>query len=308
MSIKEGDTFNSLQEFKASLRRWAISENWTPHILDSDKFRVRAGCRSASGCPFRIRANFNATKRRVLITTCISRHTCFQFRDHENPLHQNIKRSETGKLKFLLEEVPRLLEVNTDTHVQEIVNVIEQKFGQKIPIRQAQKVKTALTPRILGPCRECRQIGHTRRHCPQREQSTTVNDVHLSIDEDARQAANGLHSTGEDHQNIADGDTLQDVPATGAIITDLEERQRRHATSSHSSCDSAIATACAASSDRLQPSPNSVSPGLVHAEEPQSTVTAAETRLKASELMHRAASLMEEAAKLNFEAARLMHR
>ena len=40
--IVYGDSFASINEFKARFREWAVEENFTPHILDSD---IRVGCR-----------------------------------------------------------------------------------------------------------------------------------------------------------------------------------------------------------------------------------------------------------------------
>jgi len=166
--IVQGQTFHSLSAFKEALRDWAIERNWTPHILDSDSHRVRAGCRSSLDCPFRIRCNYGAKKGVAKVTTCDDNHTCEPFRASvEGRAHQDIKRAETGKLKFLLEAVPKLITVSLDTNVLEIIEAVERKYGQKIPTRQAQKVKANLTDRVKGPCRHCHQLGHTRRHCPQ---------------------------------------------------------------------------------------------------------------------------------------------
>lgn len=167
-SIIQGQTFHSLAAFKEALRDWAIERNWTPHILDSDSHRVRAGCRSSPNCPFRIRCNYGAKKGVAKVTTCDDNHTCEPFRvSAQGRAHQDIKRAETGKLKFLLEAVPKLITVTLDTNVLEIIEAVERTYGQKIPTRQAQKVKANLTERIKGPCRHCHQLGHTRRHCPQ---------------------------------------------------------------------------------------------------------------------------------------------
>lgn len=309
MTIKEGDTFTTLQEFKDCLRRWAISENWTPHILDSDSHRVRAGCRSAPNCPFRIRANFNASKGRVLITTCDGEHTCFQTRDGDNPLHQNIKRSETGKLKFLLEEVPKLMNVTLDTHVQQIVDAVEAKFGQKIPIRQAQKVKTGLTPRVLGPCRECHQTGHTRRHCPRLRHLATERHLNYS----AVESESGL--TGQ-HTSYA----------TPALQRNLSEQSSTLLVQPSNGSNAAPPGSSNSSSARPSVNPLPLEAGLSNGvytsspsqhhfpapilQTPPSSATASaesatQTRLRASQLMQQAANLMEQAAKLNSEAAKL---
>ena len=183
--IVQGQVFPTLLDFKNALRDWAIERNWTPHILDSDSHRVRAGCRSSPDCPFRVRANYSVKRGDAKVTTCDDNHTCEPFRtepDLGKP-HQDIKRAETGKLKFLLEAVPKLMLVTLDTNIQEIIDTVARAYGQKIPLRQAQKVKSALTDRVKGPCRHCHQLGHTRRHCPQLRESTPapISFTHNSI-------------------------------------------------------------------------------------------------------------------------------
>ena len=222
--IVQGQIFPTLLDFKNALRDWAIERNWTPHILDSDSHRVRAGCRSSPDCPFRVRANYSVKRGDAKVTTCDDNHTCEPFRAHSDlgKPHQDIKRAETGKLKFLLEAVPKLMNVSLDTNIQEIIDTVAQTYGQKIPLRQAQKVKSALTDRVKGPCRHCHQLGHTRRHCPQlrdlasgsmsfRQNSTTHHSYNGTEDHDDAayadggldyEAGNGAHS---DLMNYANG-------------------------------------------------------------------------------------------------------
>lgn len=163
-------TFPSLLAFKAALRAWAIERNFTPHILDSDSHRVRAGCRSSPNCPFRIRCNWNEKKRIARVTTCEDVHNCISSTTRETHAHQDIKRAETGRLKFLVEAVPQLMDVTVTTSTTAIIDAVQRRYGQKIPLRQAQKVKRELAGRIHGPCRYCRTVGHSRRNCPVRRE------------------------------------------------------------------------------------------------------------------------------------------
>ncbi|KAI4270774.1 MAG: hypothetical protein LQ337_006473 [Flavoplaca oasis] len=169
--ITTNQTFPSLLAFKAALRDWAIERNFTPHILDSDSHRVRAGCRTSPNCPFRIRCNWNEKRGTAKVTTCEDVHTCLssttQALEHQ---HQDIKRAETGRLKFLLEIVPQLLDVTVTTTTSAIIDAVEQRYGQRIPLRQAQKVKREIAGRIHGPCRYCNRGGHSRRNCPIRKE------------------------------------------------------------------------------------------------------------------------------------------
>ena len=326
--IVQGQIFPSLLDFKNALRDWAIERNWTPHILDSDSHRVRAGCRSSADCPFRVRANYSVKRGDAKVTTCDDNHTCEPFRvdsDLGKP-HQDIKRAETGKLKFLLEAVPKLMLVTLDTNIQEIIDAVTQRYGQKIPLRQAQKVKSALTDRVKGPCRHCHQLGHTRRHCPQLRDSApepisfTQNSIthHSNGNEDQDDGAyadGGLDYEPEDTghsdlmefaNNPAPSFTLGHPPQLANHVF-TPSRQHRLP----------IDPILASRIERLNSgeTPVTVQPAVTsHQTTNQHTATQnsqtptktpQDARLEAARLMQQAARLMQEAARLNSEAARL---
>lgn len=164
-TIDEGQIFTSLLEFKKALRDWAIEKNFTPHILDSDSHRVRAGCRSSPDCPFRIRANYSEKRGNARVTTCDDVHNCVST--SEQLVSQTIKRPEAGKLKFLVEAVPKIIDMEEPITTTIIIEAVKRKYGQNLPLRQAQKVKRALGCKPHGPCRECRRMGHSKKTCPQ---------------------------------------------------------------------------------------------------------------------------------------------
>ncbi|KAL8696330.1 MAG: hypothetical protein Q9224_002850 [Gallowayella concinna] len=180
--ITPDQVFPSLLAFKAALREWAIERNFTPHILDSDSHRVRAGCRSSPNCPFRIRCNWNDKRRTAKVTTCEDAHTCISTA--ETLAHQDIKRPETGRLKFLVDVVPQLLDVTVTTTTTTIIDAVERRYGQRIPLRQAQKVKRALAGRIHGPCRYCKTEGHSKRNCPLRKEREAAGIMALPSNEE----------------------------------------------------------------------------------------------------------------------------
>lgn len=330
--IVQGQIFATLLDFKNALRDWAIERNWTPHILDSDSHRVRAGCRSSPDCPFRIRANYSVKRGDAKVTTCDDNHTCEPFRvdsDLVKP-HQDIKRAETGKLKFLLEAVPKLMLVTLDTNIQDIINTVAQRYGQKIPLRQAQKVKSALTDRVKGPCRHCHQLGHTRKHCPQLRDSapgpvsftgnsithhSNGNDDH----DDGTYADGGLdyeHTDGG-HPDLMDyaNDDPSNNNASGFSLGHPQHLPNNMFTPSRQNGISLDPT-LASRIERLnsgetpvpiQPAvaPQSTPNQLTATQNSQTTKTPQEARLEAAKLMQQAARLMQEAARLNSEAARL---
>lgn len=334
--IVQGQIFPTLLHFKNALRDWAIERNWTPHILDSDSHRVRAGCRSSPDCPFRIRANYSVKRGDAKVTTCDDNHTCEPFRAHPNlrKPHQDIKRAETGKLKFLLDAVPKLILVTLDTNIQEIIDAVAQTYGQKIPLRQAQKVKSALTDRVKGPCRHCHQLGHTRRHCPQLQNSAPgpMSFTHNSIThnsngnedhddgayadggldyEPAEAAHSGLMNYGNDNpsNNNTSGYSLGHPPQ---LPTNLFAPSRQ--------TDLSLDPTLASRIDRLNSgeAPVPVQPAVAPQQTPQQTPNqlpatqntqaaknTKEAKLEAAKLMQQAARLLQEAARLNSEAARL---
>ncbi|MCJ1350660.1 MAG: hypothetical protein MMC33_000641 [Icmadophila ericetorum] len=162
--IVAGQKFSSLQDFKKALRDWAIEKGFTPAILDSDTHRVRAGCRSSADCPFRIRANFQEKNGFARVTTVDDTHNCIAAAGQL--ASQDIKRAETCRLKFLTEVVPTLITVTQETSTKTIMEVVEKKYGQKIAIRQAQKVKAFLAPKSKGPCPHCGKAYHRSGRCP----------------------------------------------------------------------------------------------------------------------------------------------
>ena len=208
--IEAGQSYKNLADFKDALRQWAIESNFTPHILDSDSHRVRAGCRSSPNCPFRIRANYSAKRGDARVTTVDDVHNCEPFA-RDAPTHQNIKRAETGKLKFLVQAVPQMMSVTLETSIHDIIAMVEQKYGQKIPIRQAQKVKGSLVTRVKGPCRHCHRMGHTRRICPQLRDSAP-GPIDFSnpngIDFSNNDHGNGDYEDGGMDDTFGEGDTM----------------------------------------------------------------------------------------------------
>jgi len=315
--IAEGQVFPTLQAFKTALREWAIERNWTPHILDSDSHRVRAGCRSSPGCSFRIRANYSTKRCDAKVTRVDDIHTCEPFANPHTLAHQNIKRAETGKLKFLREVVPQMMTVTLETNVQDIIDVVEKKYGQKIPTRQAQKVKSSLTERVKGPCRNCHMVGHTRRQCPQLRASAP-GPIDFSADGEL-----GFPNGGQDPHSAtyADGGLEEDDD----MNFDAHNPHLFHAhpqTATNGGYTQAhISNAVEAygldhdaphpyGSMQIPPPPPSTRPQPVTpqpnvAAETPTPRTPAETRLKAARMLDEAAKLMEEAAQLNREAARL---
>ena len=343
-AIVEDQVFPTLQDFKNALREWAIERNFTPHILDSDSHRVRAGCRSSPDCPFRIRANYNEKRGNAKVTTCDDVHNCVSTADFA--AHQNIKRAETGRLKFLVEAVPKLLAVGVTTTTGQIIEAVERRYGQKIPVRQAQKVKRALAGRIHGPCRYCRRDGHSRRNCPVRKRNE-ANGVMDRPDELAPELFDfgqdgmvsdsagdyGTQSERRCTTCFQPGHTRNNCPSHTTVVGSTTGPQLNHSTTANSQPRQTHGQSSTPA--RLEPflDPNLGQPGstLLHTththssqQQPTSSSgpgtnilasssnqslrvpqTPADARMEAAKLMSQAARLMNEAAKMNAEAARI---
>ncbi|KAI4130738.1 MAG: hypothetical protein LQ338_001574 [Usnochroma carphineum] len=331
-------TFPSLLAFKAALRQWAIERNFTPHILDSDSHRVRAGCRSSPNCPFRIRCNWNEKRRIARVTTCEDVHDCISSTT-DSHVHQDIKRAETGRLKFLVEAVPQLLDVSVTTSTTAIIDAVQRRYGQRIPLRQAQKVKRELAGRIHGPCRYCRVVGHSRRNCPVRREREAAGIMapptpeelgpqHLfrySNHEMTPHNANGYHRSSEGRRCtlcLQPGHTQGNCPTRETTPNGRrldshqgyeEDRPSQppaysipHEPSSHdddyNNPELSIPNHSAQADGPLTPQPR-VDPALEQSEPSQPTPK--EIQAEAARLMQEAARLMNEAAMMNAEAARL---
>ena len=132
---------------------------------------MRAGCRSAPNCPFKIRINYNEKRGEARVATCET--------NHSHPIGENvsqgIKRPETARLKFLCEVVPTLITVNVNTTVRQICEAVFKRYGQAISQRQGQKLKRLL---VKKPCRHCEQRGHSGKHCPNRSGSAENEGAH----------------------------------------------------------------------------------------------------------------------------------
>ena len=335
-AIAEGQVFASLQVFKDALREWAIERNFTPHILDSDSHRVRAGCRSAPGCPFRIRANYNEKRRTAKVTTVDDNHTCVSTSDQL--VSQNIKRAEAGKLKFLLDAVPKLITVDRNTKTDVIIQAIENRYGQTISVRQAQKVKRELSRKLKGPCRLCQSASHSRRDCPQRPASApdvaaarngdlpddmmVYSDMDDSSSEEERPRkpthCSICFQTGHNRKNCPEKDRLDvsqagNSPSPGDAQVSVPTALMSNGLQDRVPLDPTMTNGFHPTIQRLARTVQALeTPRLPVADTEQAApadMAPARTRqaaaLEAARLMQKAGTLMKEAARLHTEAARL---
>lgn len=326
-AIEEGQTFPTLLEFKQALRDWAIAKNFTPHILDSDSHRVRAGCRSSPDCLFRIRANYSEKRGNARVTTCVDVHNCVATSDQLVP--QTIKRPEVGKLKFLLEVIPKIIDMDEPVTTTVIIDAVKRKYGQDLPLRQAQRVKRALGCKPHGPCRNCRRMGHSKKTCPQLPFPGTLDDDSLPSGRTGDQEGRGtpVHVGNDDRcmtedqctQSFQHGHIQSDCTSEATAIPSNGEsvfnQERQNPQSTHASdqvqngvidpnLSMGIRRICP-HTDRILHSSGPLPGEIDNSQQEPQTKTAQETRLEAARLMQHAATLMQQAARLNAEAARL---
>ncbi|MCJ1340928.1 hypothetical protein MMC09_006224 [Bachmanniomyces sp. S44760] len=339
-----GQRFASLVDFKKALREWAVEKNFTPAILDSDTRRVRVGCRTNATCPFRLRANFHEQDGFARVTTCEDAHTCTSTTAGQGT-NQEIKRAATCRLEFLVEAVPKLMHVDDDTTTKAIVAMVEQRYGQKIALRQAQKVKKMLVLRRQTSCGHCIRSRHPTKRCAQHRNPTNEGGE-VAESERGGQAEDHAHSIshaedgdnddGRDAMVLTDPDsdhTCKSCLQTGHDTQQCRDDQHDNRQSNDITTPSGTASGDIAhrrasvdvqdQSNRQQtadvrPHSHVRHSGVPSATEASSNIqpettnsthqrqrTAADVRMEAAGLMHRAAWLMQEAAKLNVEAARL---
>jgi hypothetical protein len=183
------------------------------------------------------------------------------------------------RLKFLLAAVPQLIEVTPETATKSIIDVVQEHYGQKIALRQAQKVKAILSPKNAGPCQSCGAVHHGQR-CAGARTTRPANGASESIVQ-REESPGRLDRLPNEHQLLeTDDDTVLMTDPVDPEPLDSEGLDEMQL-------------------PQMGSSPISSPPANARGR------TAKEVRNEAARLMQRAAELMQEAARLNAEAARL---
>lgn len=137
--------FSSLEEFKTVIRSISVRQHWELRVIRSNKKSVVIGCRSATTCFFRVvcRSNKNAT----YITSLQDSHSCQRSVNSPN---RTPSRSEASHVRFLLNEIPKLFDMNSKIKGQDVVDAVKRYHGYDISMRQAQRALIKLQPHDDG--------------------------------------------------------------------------------------------------------------------------------------------------------------
>lgn len=190
-----GQRFSSLEEFKTVIRSISVRQHWELRVIRSNRKSVVIGCRSGTNCYFRVvcRSNKNAT----YITSLQDSHSCRRSADSPTATPA---RSEASHVRFLLNEIPKLFDMDTRIKGQDVVEAVKRYHGYDISMRQAQRALTKLQPRQAGG---------------QGEQSL---DMDISAGDQHSPAHSQLESQGETgpaYREISEGRWMQDsLPPT----------------------------------------------------------------------------------------------
>lgn len=110
--------------------------------MRSNKKSVVFGCRSSSNCFFRVVCRTN--KQATYITNLQDTHNC---RRNSTGQGSTPARSEASHVRFLLNEIPKLFDLNERIKAPDVVEAVKRYHGYDISIRQAQRALSRLQPR-----------------------------------------------------------------------------------------------------------------------------------------------------------------
>jgi len=132
-----GDGYNSLQDVKEAVQAAALANDWVIHVKKRDRMRIIIGCRSLKECPYHVRAEaYDDNSARISSVTPF--HTC------HGSAGSSVKRQPASSIRFLLQEVPKLLDVHKQTAVADIQDAVLKATGQKVAPQQCRRVRSML--------------------------------------------------------------------------------------------------------------------------------------------------------------------
>lgn len=140
----EGQRFNSVGEFRETLRKYAIAHQFAFRYKKNDSHRVTVKCK-AEGCPWRIHASKLATTQLICIKKMNPTHTCEGTASRTG--HQATRSWVASIIKEKLLMFPNY-------KPKDIVNDIKQEFGIQLNYFQAWRGKEIAKEQLQGSYKE----------------------------------------------------------------------------------------------------------------------------------------------------------
>ncbi|KAL0006478.1 hypothetical protein SO802_014039 [Lithocarpus litseifolius] len=139
-----GQRFNSVHEFRESLRKYAIAHQFAFRYKKNDSHRVTVKCK-AEGCPWRIHASRLSTTQLICIKKMNPTHTC------EGAVATTGHQATRSWVASIIKEK---LKVFPNYKPKDIVNDIKQEYGIQLNYFQAWRGKEIAKEQLQGSYKE----------------------------------------------------------------------------------------------------------------------------------------------------------
>ncbi|KAL3515865.1 hypothetical protein ACH5RR_022767 [Cinchona calisaya] len=139
-----GQRFNSVHEFRETLRKYAIANQFAFKYKKNDSHRVTVKCKE-DGCPWRIHASRLSTTQLICIKKMNPTHTC------EGAILKNGHRATRSWIASIIKEK---LKAFPDYKPKDIVQDIKQDYGIELKYFQAWRGKEIAKEQIQGSYKE----------------------------------------------------------------------------------------------------------------------------------------------------------
>ncbi|CAL5402006.1 unnamed protein product [Camellia sinensis] len=139
-----GQRFNSVHEFRETLRKYAIANQFAFKYKKNDSHRVTVKCK-AEGCPWRIHASRLSTTQLICIKKMNATHTC------EGAAVTTGYQATRSWVASIIKEK---LKVHPNYKPKDIVNDIKQEYGIQLNYFQAWRGKEIAKEQLQGSYKE----------------------------------------------------------------------------------------------------------------------------------------------------------
>lgn len=127
-----GQEFNSIQDFRDALRKYAAVKCFAVEFIKNERSRVTAKCKAAS-CPWRIHASKLAKTQKVRVRKITNIHTCVGIvKDNEHPL---------ATRQWVVSTIKDMLRDNPQYKTIDIISDLYRDYGVSLKYHQARRGK-----------------------------------------------------------------------------------------------------------------------------------------------------------------------